>query len=62
MPLQFKAPPAAASESPADATRHPCPATMPSLADQPQGGYRSPLVDALLTQLRQARVRRQTPH
>jgi hypothetical protein len=62
MPLQFKAPPAAVSETPADATGHNRPAVPHPLADQPHDGYRSPLVDALLEQMRQARARRQTPH
>jgi hypothetical protein len=62
MPIEFKAPLAAASETPAEAAAPMCPATPHLLADQPQNGYQSPLVDALLEHLRQARVRRQTPH
>jgi hypothetical protein len=61
MSLEFKAPPAAANETPADAGPK-CPATPHFLAEQPHDGYQSPLVDALLAQLRQARERRQMPH
>jgi hypothetical protein len=62
MPLEFKAPPVLVSESPADATAHKCPAIPHPLADQPHNDYQSPLVDALLEQMRQARARRHTPH
>lgn len=62
MPLQFKAPPADLSDAPADAAGHNRSSLPHSAADQPQEAYQSPLVDALLEQLRQARARRQTPH
>jgi hypothetical protein len=62
MPLEFKSPSALVGETPADGTgqnRSPAPH---SLADQPHEAYRSPLVDALLEQMRQARARRLRPH
>jgi hypothetical protein len=62
MPLQFKAPPAVANETPAETAAPQSPGAPHLLADQPHDGYQSPLVDALLEQLRQARVRKQTPH
>ena len=62
MPLQFKAPPRVVTKTPVDATGLKRPATPLLLADQPHAAYQSPLVDALLAQMRQARARRQTPH
>ena len=61
MQLSFKAPPSDAVEAPDDVTPHVGPVIPHQPADS-QHAYRSPLVDALMEQFRQARVRRQTPH
>jgi hypothetical protein len=62
MPQQLKSPPAAVFEPATDASGYNRPTQAHPLADEPQVGHRSPLVDALMEQLRQARARRQTPH
>lgn len=62
MPQQFKSPPAALCETPPDGTTYGRQALAHTMAEEPHDGYHSPLVDALLEQLRQARARRQAPH
>lgn len=62
MPLEFKAPTPLVSEPACDGTGRTRPATDTLLGDRPHDGYRSPLVDALLAQMRQAQASRLRPH
>ena len=61
MPLSFKAPPPETGDHPDAAASLTRAATLHRPADA-QSSYRSPLVDALVEQLRQARAVRRLPH
>ena len=61
MPLSLKAPPCEAGDAAADPAAINRPVARHPSAPSP-GGYRSPLVDALMAQLRQARAKQQLPH